>query len=62
MLTYCKPKYIWFINYNIVNLKKIKNMKIIFDANELLLLGDEGMSQFFGLIEEDEDEFIIGHA
>jgi hypothetical protein len=46
-------------------LTKISNMEIVkvfFDRDELLLLGDEGMFQFIEPLPELDDIYTLGHS
>ena len=37
-------------------------VKVYFDRDELLLLGDEGMFQFIEPVPELDDSYILGHS
>jgi hypothetical protein len=48
-----------------ISLTKISNMEIVkvfFDRDELLLLGDEGMFQFIEPFPELDDIYTLGHS
>lgn len=37
-------------------------VKVIFDKDELLLLGDEGMFQFIEPATEEDGDYVLGHS
>ncbi len=49
-------------NLILVKIYYMEMVKVFFDKDELLLLGDEGMFQFIEPVPELDDNYILGHS